>query len=171
LKEKTVTISFRVSESALRALQEDSKKQNVSLNTLANQMFVTYADYDRFLQKFHMVKLSTPTLKRIMNAATDDAIIEAGRSAGSSLPQSFMLAKTGETSVANALEYLRSMGAHANLFDYSEVVHEGKTSVTLSHDLGNKGTLFLTHYVESIFENLDKKLKVRELSDAIAFDV
>ncbi len=171
MKEKTVTISFRVSESALRALQEDSKKQNVSLNTLANQMFVSYAEYDRFLQKFHMVKLSAPTLKRIINAATELAIAEAGKSAGSSVPESFMLAKMGEISVTNALDYLRLMGAHANFFDYSEVVHGGKTTVTLTHDLGDKGSLFLTHYVESIFENLETKPKVRQLSDAIAFDV
>ncbi|MDA4135404.1 MAG: hypothetical protein OK449_00215 [Thaumarchaeota archaeon] len=171
MKEKTVTISFRIAENALRALQEDAKKQNVSLNTLANQMFVAFADYDRFLQKFHMVKLSTPTLKQIINAATDDAIVEAGKNAGSSVPESFMLAKTGELSVPNALDYLKLMGAHANLFDFSEVTHAGKTSVTLTHDLGPKGSIFLTHYVEAIFSSLDKNPKVRQLSDAITFEV
>jgi hypothetical protein len=171
LKERTATISFRISEGALRALQEDAKKQNVSLNTLANQMFVAYADYDRFLQKFHMVKLSTPTLKRIINAATDEAIIEAGKNAGASVPESFILAKTGELSVANALEYLKLMGAHANLFDYSEITHAGKNSVTLTHDLGPKGSLFLTSYVEAIFSSIDKSPKVRQLSDAITFEV
>ncbi|MDA4123341.1 MAG: hypothetical protein OK456_09200 [Thaumarchaeota archaeon] len=171
MKEKTATISFRINEPALRALQEDAKKQNLSLNTLANQMFVSYADYDRFLQKFHMVKLSTPTLKRIINAASEETIIEAGSAAGGSVPESFILAKTGELSVPNALDYLKSMGAHANLFDYSEVTHAGKTSVTLTHDLGPKGSLFLTHYAEALFKTLGKQLKVRELPDAIAFEV
>lgn len=171
LKERTVTISLRVSESALRALQEDAKKQNVSLNTLANQMFVAYSDYDRYLQKFHMVKLSTPTLKRIINAATEQAIIEAGRTAGSSVPESFILAKTGELSVPNSLDYLRMMGAHANLFDYSEVSHGGKLLVTMTHDLGPQGSLFLTSYVEAIFAALGKGLKVRQVADAISFEV
>jgi len=171
LKEKTVTISFRVSETALRALQEDAKKQNVSLNTLANQMFVSYADYDRFLQKFHMVKLSTPTLKRIINAATDEAIVEAGTSAGGSVPGSFILAKTGELSVPNALEYLKLMGAHANLFDYSEVTHSAKISITLTHDLGPKGSLFLKNYVIAIFKPIGRDPKVHELPDAITFEV
>ena len=171
MKEKTVTISFRVSETALRALQEDAKKQNVSLNTLANQMFVSYADYDRFLQKFHMVKLSTPTLKRIINAATDEAIVEAGTSAGGSVPGSFILAKTGELSVPNALEYLKLMGAHANLFDYSEVTHSAKISITLTHDLGPKGSLFLKNYVIAIFKPIGRDPKVHELPDAITFEV
>jgi hypothetical protein len=171
LKEKTVTISFRISETALRALQEDAKKQNVSLNTLANQMFTSYADYDRFLEKFHMVKLSIPTLKRIINAATDEAIVDAGSAAGGSVPESFILAKTGSLSVQSALDYLKLMGAHANLFDYSEVTHEGKTSVTLTHDLGTKGSLFLTRYAEAIFKPLGKQLKIRQLPDAVTFEV
>jgi len=171
LKEKTVTISFRISESALRALQEDARKQNVSLNTLANQMFVSYADYDRFLQKFHMIKLSTPTLKRIINAATDDAIVEAGTAAGGSVPGSFILAKTGELSIPNALDYLKLMGAHANLFDYSEVTHSGKTSVTLTHDLGPKGSLFLSYYITAMLKAIGADVKVQQQPDAITFEI
>jgi len=171
LKERTVTISLRVSESALKALQEDAKKQSVSLNTLANQMFVSYSDYDRYLEKFRMVKISTPTLKRIINAATDEAIVEAGRTAGNSVPESFILAKTGELSLQNALEYLRLMGAHAKMFDYSEVVHNGKVLVTMSHDLGPKGSLFLTNYVEAIFNSVGKVPKVRQSEDAISYEV
>jgi hypothetical protein len=171
LKEKTVTISFRISETALKAIQEDAQKQNVSMNTLVNQMFVSYADYDRFLQRFHMIKLSNPTLKRIINAATDNAIVDAGSAAGSSIPESFILAKTGELSISSALEYLKLMGAHANLFDFSEVTHAGKTSVTLTHDLGEKGSLFLTHYAEALFKPLGTQLKVRQLPDAITFEV
>jgi hypothetical protein len=171
LKERSVTISFRISESALRALQEDAKKQNVSLNTLANQMFTAYSSHDRYLQRLHMVKLSTPTLKRIINAATDEAIVDAGAAAGGSVPETFILAKSGELSIASALEYLQLMGTHANIFDYSEVTHEGKTSVTLMHDLGPKGSLFLTSYVGGLFKPLDRQLKVHQLPDAISFEV
>lgn len=171
LKEKTVTISLRVNESALRALQEEAQKQNVSLNTLANHLFVSYSDYDRYLQKLHMIKLSTPTLRRIVNAATDDAIVEAGKNAGRSVPESFILAKMGELSVQNALEYLKLMGVHANLFDYSEVGRNGKTLVTLSHDLGPKGSIFLANYVESIFATAGKVPKFIQLADAISFEV
>ncbi len=67
-------MSFRISENAFKALQQDAKKNNTSLNTLANQLFMSYAEYDRFLQKFHMVKVSSPNFKRVLNAATKEAI-------------------------------------------------------------------------------------------------
>lgn len=170
-KERTVTISFRVSESAFKALQEEAKKRNVSLNTLANQLFVAFSEYDRFLDRFKMVKISTPTLKKIIDAATDDAIVAAGRTAGASVPESFILAKRGELSVDNAFEYLSLMGAHANLFDYTDLVHSGKNSVTLTHDLGEKGSLFLASYVESVFRSLGRTVKVIQFPDSITVEV
>ena len=46
LRPRTATASFRLDESALSALQEDARKQNVSVNTLLNQLVLTYANYD-----------------------------------------------------------------------------------------------------------------------------
>jgi hypothetical protein len=171
VKEKSVTISFRISESAFKALQNDAKKNNTSLNTLANQLFMAYADYDRFLGKFHMVKISVPTFRRILYAATKDAIVEAGRSAGSSVPESFIRAKMGELNSANAVEYLRLMGAYANLFDYSEITAAGKSSVTLTHDLGENGSLFLASYIDALFRSAGKNVKVSQYENGITIDL
>ncbi len=171
LKEKTVTISFRISESAFKAIQDDAKRNNTSLNTLANQLFTAYADYDRYLQKFHMIKLSTPTLKRILNASTQEAIQEAGRNAGSNLPESFILAKMGVIDLTNAVEYLRLMGAYASLFDYTEVTPPGKHSITLTHDLGPNGSVFLASYAEALFKAAGKSVKVSQYYNGITIEL
>ena len=167
MKEKTVTISFRISEAAFKALQEDSKKHNVSINTLANQLFVTYAEYDRYLSKFRMIKLSAPTFKRILNASTDDAIVDAAKGAGASVPVSFILAQRGEYNLGNAIDYLRMMGAHANLFDFSESIGTGATTITLTHDLGLHGSLFLANYVEGLLRPLGPEFKIMKYADAV----
>ena len=167
MKEKTVTISFRISETAFKALQEDAKKHNVSINTLANQLFVTYSEYDRFLSKFRMIKLSAPTFKRILNASTDDAIVEAAKGAGASVPVSFILAQKGEYNLANAIEYLRTMGAHANLFDFTESIGTGTSTITLTHDLGIHGSIFLANYVDALLKPLGSEYKILKYPDAI----
>lgn len=171
LKERTITISFRVSEKAFKALQEDAKRNNTSLNTLANQLFMTYAEHDRYLQKFHMIKISTPTFKRVLNASSVEAIVDAGRSAGSSVPQSFMLAKMGEITPASVVEYLTLMGTYANLFDYTEISISGKSTITLTHDLGPNGSAYLASYVEAIFKQAGKNVKITQFADGITIDV
>ena len=171
LKPKTATASFRLDESALKAIQEDAKKQNVSVNTMLNQLVLTYANYDRPMKRFHMLKLPASSFMHILQAATDEAIIEAGNSAGKDVPKTYIRAKWGELTVQNALEYLRATADYTNLFEYSEVIRGGRTNVTLSHDFGAKGSLFLQRYVQAIFEPLGKPPRFLPDENAVSFEL
>jgi hypothetical protein len=171
MKPKTATASFRLDESALKAIQEDARKQNVSVNTLLNQLALAYANYDQPMKRFHMIKLPTSSFKHVLEVATNEAAIEAGRSAGKDVPNTYIRAKWGEYSGENALNYLKSTADYTNLFEYSEVVRAGKVNVTLTHDFGAKGNLFLKGYVQAIFEPLGKPLKFVPDENAVAFEL
>ena len=69
MPEKTVTRSFRINESAFLALEEEAKKRNISLNTLVNQLFLSYANFDRYFQSLGMLKMSKVTFRKILKAA------------------------------------------------------------------------------------------------------
>lgn len=170
-KDRSATVSLRISDMALKALQEESKKMNVSMNTLANQIFLSYASYDRYLSRFGMVKVGIPTLRRIISASTDSEIAEAGKYAGRSLPPSFILNMRGKLTLDSVIEYLEMMGRYANMFDYGEVSQGGQTTITLAHDFGEKGSLFLENYVEGMFERLGEKIKVQRYPDSITIEV
>ena len=171
MRPKTATASFRLDESALSTLQEDAKKQSVSVNTMLSQLVLTYANYDRPMKRFHMLKLPASSFKHILQAATDEAIIEAGDSAGKDVPNTNIRAKWGELTMENALSYLRTTADYTNLFEYSEVVHGGNINVTLTHDFGAKGSLFLQRYVQAIFEPMGKPPKFLPDENAIAFEL
>ena len=171
MRPKTATASFRLDESALKAIQEDAKKQNVSVNTMLNQLVLTYANYDRPMKRFHMLKLPASSFVHILQAATDEAIIEAGKSAGKDVPKTYIQAKWGELTAQNALEYLKATADYTNLFEYSEVMRGGKVSVTLSHDFGAKGSLFLQRYVQAIFEPLGKPPRFLPDENAVSFEL
>jgi hypothetical protein len=171
MKPKTATASFRLDESALEAIQEDAKKQNVSVNTLLNQLLLTYANYDRPMKRFQMIKLPASTFRYILQDTHDETIIEAGTSAGNDVPKTYILAKWGDITTEHCLDYLRTMSTHAKLFEYSQVVHEGKLSVILSHTFGAKGSLFLQHYVQAVFAPLGDILKFRPDENAVVFEL
>ena len=63
------------------------------------------------------------------------------------------------------------MADHANLFEYSDVLHGGKISVTLSHNFGAKGSLFLKQYVQAIFASLGKSPKFSPDENAVVFEL
>jgi len=170
-KPKTATASFRLDDQALSAIQEDARKQNVSVNTLLNQLVLTYANFDRPMKRFRMIKLPASTFKHLLQAATTETVTEAGHATGEDVPKTYIRAKWGELSVENALNYLRITADHTNLFEYSEVTRGGKVNVTLSHDFGAKGSLFLQRYVQAIFEPLGRPPKFLPDENAVAFEV
>jgi len=163
IREKTVTRSFRIKESAFEALQEEAEKRNISINTMMNLLLASFAEYDRFLEEFHMLKLSQSTLTKILQASTTEAIKEAGRKAGGTLPKSFVLAKHGRVSQETLLEYLTLLSRYANLFELNITRNSGHITVTLVHDLGTKGSDFLGEYVRTM-------LKEAGYDDSIEFD-
>jgi predicted HicB family RNase H-like nuclease len=57
VRDKTVTRSFRISEGVFLALEEEAKKRNISLNTLVNQLFLSYANFDRHFQTPGFLKM------------------------------------------------------------------------------------------------------------------
>lgn len=132
---------------------------------------LAYANFDRPMKRFHMVKVPASSFKHILEAATNEAIAEAGNSTGIDVPKTYIRAKWGELSAENALAYLRTTADHTNLFEYSEVVRAGKVNVTLSHDFGPKGSLFLQHYVKAIFEPLGKMPGFLPDENAVSFEV
>ncbi len=117
MRSKTATASFRLDEGALKALQEDARKQNISVNTLLNQLILTYANYDRPMKRFHMVKVSGSTFRHILQAARNETIVEAGNLAGKDGPKTSILATSGEVTSENALTYLKTMGDYSALFE------------------------------------------------------
>jgi hypothetical protein len=171
LRGKTATASFRLDEVALNTLQEDSKKQNVSVNTLLNQLVLTYANYDRPMKRFHMIKLPASSFKHLLQAATDATISEAGDSAGKDVPKTYINSKWGELTVENALNYLKITADYTCLFEYSEITRAGRTNVTLTHDFGAKGSLFLQKYVQAIFEPLRKPVRFLPDENAVVFEI
>jgi hypothetical protein len=145
--------------------------QNVSVNTLLNQILLAYSSYDRPMKRFQMIKLPAPTFNYVLQAATNEAAAKAGRLAGKDVPKTYIRAKWGILNAENSLEYLRAMSAHAKLFDYSEVIHDGTLSITLSHNFGAKGSLFLQNYVEEVFSQSGKVPKFSHDENAVVFEL
>ena len=143
----------------------------MSINTLLNQLLLTYANYDRPMNRFQMLKLSASDFRYVLRGAQDETVAEAGRQAGGDVPKTYILAKWGRLTKENSLNYLKTMSTYAKLFDYSEVLNEGTLFVTLSHNFGAKGTLFLQNYVKAMFALVDMLPKFSPDENAVVFEL
>ncbi len=172
MPERTVTRSFRINETAFLALEEEAKKHNISVNTLVNQLFLSYANFDRHFQKFGMLKISKVAYRKTLNALPEKEIIEAAKEVAQNSGRVVILARYGALSLSGVLEYLMSLAEYAYFFEYNEVLSsEGRRVITLTHSLGPKFSTFLIAYVKSLFEQISMDPQLSSTEDSITIKV
>jgi hypothetical protein len=161
---KTVPKSFRLDESALIAVEKEAVSLSVSANTLVNQILKQFSEFDRFARRINTVKLSSSIFQGMLSAVKTDSLIEVAKAAGSSIPQALVTAKSGKVTVDSLLDHLRILAIYANLYEYSENPDPQGQVATLMHDFGLNWSIFLVHYITSMFEQVGISPKL-EMSD------
>ena len=170
-REKSLTRSFRISESVFKALNDDAKSRNVSVNTLVNQLLLAYTEWGRFIEKAGTIYTSKAAYMPLLNGASDEAIIEACRVSGSDTPKALILAKHGVLSLRTVLDFIRAASTYGGYAEYNEVEAQGKTVVTLIHDLGRKGSLYITQVLESTFATLNIHPKMSSSDHSVVIEI
>ena len=168
---KTVTTTFRIDEKAFQAIQEDAKKQNVSVNTLVNQLLLGYANYDRVMKRFQMMKIPASTFKTVLDGSSEEAIKAAAKAAGESIAKTFVVAISGSFTLENILEGFRTSASYINAFEYSEFPHTDSVTITLTHNFGRKGNIFLREWIQTMFGELHLQPKFLPDENAVIFEI
>ena len=163
-KPKTVPKSFRIDECAVIAVEKEAAAQQVSPNTLVNQILTQFSEFERFAKRINTVKPSSFVFRGILEAADIDKVIEVAKTAGSSIPQAFVTAKSGRVDIESLLDHLRTLSQYAHLYEYSENLDSREHVTTLVHDFGLKWSIFLVHYITAMFEQIGVSAKL-EMSD------
>ena len=172
MPEKTVTRSFRINERAFLALEEEAKRRDISLNTLVNQLFMSYANFDRYFQRLGMIKISKVTFRKILNAAPANEIVEVAREVAQNSSTVIILAKYGTMSLTSVLEYLNNYADYSSFVERSEVVSpSGKRVITLIHSYGEKGSIFVKAYAKALFELIDMEPKLSSTENSVTIEV
>ena len=169
--DKTVTHSFRISEGALKAIEDESRRQNVSVSTLINQQLLSYSELERFVRRLGLIKISSATFQRLLEAGSIEHVAKAGAEAGIDSPSSIMLAKYGEQTLDTTMDYLEMLSEFANLFEFSRVEQGGKTIITLIHRLGPKGSIFFENYMKNLFQSAKYSPKISTTDHSVIIEV
>jgi hypothetical protein len=153
--DKTVIRSFRISEKAFQALGEGAASERVSLNTFVNQLFLNYAEFDRFVGKVHPLDLPSPLLRLILDAVPEEKIVTVGKTWGSNgINRQQVLEMTGSFTCEGVIDLMKKVAGHAR-FEFSDVVdRQGKRTFTMIHHLGRNYSILIATILETILYTL-----------------
>lgn len=169
---KTVTRSFRISQSAFTALEEGAARHRVSLNTLVNQMFLSYADVDRFFERTGYVKVAKSAFRIILEQIPEKNLAEAAQRTARESGKTIILAKYGTLSLETVLDFVRTFVVFTNFAEYNEVLSpDRKRVITLMHNNGMRFSILLGQSIISIFEMIDVHPKTTLTEESFVFKI
>ena len=161
LAKKSATITFRIDENYEKSLRKEAEEKRISLNTLANQIFGDHVEFGQFMKKFGMVEMSKGSFRDLLEILDEKNIINFAKSVGSKEPKDFILFKWTELSPKSISEFISMYFEHCGYGMCNMQTTESEITVSIHHEFGKKGSLFLKSFLEAIIQStLEKETNV-----------
>jgi hypothetical protein len=145
---KTMLRTIRLSKELEELLRKDANSKRISVGALISTILTKYSQWDRYTEKFDMITFRHETLRAILEATEDEALIKKGREIGAKIPREFLMFWFKKTDLDSYLRYLELLCNYGGFARY-ELEADGQVYViTLLHNMGEKWSLFLKHIME-----------------------
>ncbi|MGC2382757.1 MAG: hypothetical protein WA631_06575 [Nitrososphaeraceae archaeon] len=152
-RKKTATISFRMDSKYEQLLRNEAEEKKVSLNTLANQIFGEHLEWQRYIERFGTIVMSKDAFKLILEFLSEEKVIDLASSIASKAPVEFILFKWKDLNSDNVINFVRMFFGHCGYGQYDYIKDKSTNKFSIRHELGRKGSLFLTTYIKTVVKS------------------
>ena len=157
---KSTSISFRIDESILNKLKNEAKENDISLNTLANQVFKRYVEWDSFGTKVGMVPVAKPLLIELFSELDENRLAELADKIGKRVVNEVTMFVKGTLDEESFMKWFESR-LRASPFEVNHVIQEnGAHSFIIKHDMGIKWSTFHKMIIEQFFKTIKKDVDI-----------
>ncbi|GEM_PF-3941604 len=160
MPDKNETVSFRIDSKLLKALRDDAKHEQISLNSLVHKIFFMHANWYTHSIKNRLFMFPVEAFVDILNELSDEQIIEHSKKfAKKTIALDYTLGITGKSS-ADAFFSTLNFWAKSSGFDFQTNENEDYKGITIMHNAGKKFSLLISLYFRSIFDSYKVKYTV-----------
>ena len=153
-KQTTEGVTFRIPSSSITQLREESKKKQVNLNTLVNQIIKDHLDWHANAALAGFFYVPRPTFRRLVDHLTEEEISElAIIIAKKDLDIGLLL--TGEFTLSSFLNILENY-SRISTFAYKHEVANEVHNFIIQHDMGRNYSFFVKEIFQYIFQDVFK---------------
>ena len=167
---ETEGATFRLRKIALDKLRNDATQKQISLNTLANQIFEQYLDYNANAAKAGLIAFPRVLLIKLMDKLSEDEIVQIAQNIATTHVKEMVLLLKGiytiESFLAVGESWIRASG-----FPFKHEVSRTRHLYIIQHDLNKKWSLYLSKLFEFVMEDLERKPIFQITNNSIVFEV
>ena len=152
-RKATSTMTFRIEDSLAKALRSESESKHVSLNTLVNQIFKRYVEWDMYETKVGMIPMAKPIVAVLFQNMTPQDVISMATKTGKTAIRDMALFMKKKMDVDSFLSWFETRMWMSNI-ELSHEVDNGVHSYIMKHELGYNWSLYHKTTLELIFNEI-----------------
>ena len=169
-KKKTTTITFRIDSNVMNKIYSKAEQEDITLNTLINQILKRYVEWDMYEGKAGMVPINKLVLKKLFQELSEEEVINMSRDIAKSAVYNTALFMKGKGKLdGNSFVswFLSRMKTSSEITENNE---NGTSTYTIKHDIGMNWSLYHKTILESIFmENLQRPVQTSMTDSTLTF--
>lgn len=150
-KQTTEGITFRVPSSSIHQLREESKKKQVSLNTLVNQILKEHLDWHTYAAEARLFHVPRSLFSRIVDKLTDEALSELAITNAEKDFVDIGLLLRGEFTLPSFLNILENW-SRVSSFPYKHEINNDAHNFIIQHDMGRNFSFLIKELYRYILE-------------------
>lgn len=160
---KSRPVTFRISESIAKELENEAEVDKVSLNTLANQILAGYVEWYSNAAKAGYIPVRKSLMTKLMSKFTEEEIGEIAKEvAGDTIDINLVLRK--EFTTSSVMEIIESKIKFSG-FNFRSEVRDSEHMLVIQHEMGRKWSIYLGRLFEAEFNLLKAKKPQVTISD------
>ncbi len=173
MKPKPATTTFRLDGQTLTFLRKQAEEQKTSLNTLVNQIFSKYAEWDAFGEKYGFVNFPHDFYRGIIDSADEGQLRRNASVAGRQL-RDYLLFSFKRADTSTFVCSLKLAGRYSGMGSFEIEQERSTCKVIVHHSLGRKHSLYVCTALEEAIISIvgvHPKCEVTDVSVIIEFAI
>lgn len=154
----------------LNELRREAENRQISLNTLANQMFKQFIDWHFSAAKAGWIPAQREMLRKLINKYSDEESRELGKYVADFQMPDLILLLRRQYDFDSFLDVMEAL-LKVSQFPYNHSENDGKHVFVIQHDLGKKWSLYMTQLFLSVCEELASRPEIMSTDNTVTMKV
>lgn len=171
-RKATTTITFRINSDVMRKVSSKAEQEEISLNTLVNQVLKRYSEWDMYERKAGMIPVNRRVIKMLFEGLSKEEVVKMSREVAKNEVYNIALFMKGKSKLDVDSFISWFLSRMKNCSEITENKEGYNKTYILKHDLGENWSLYHKTVLDSIFTDcLQTPIQISITDSTIVFTV
>lgn len=162
-------MTFRIDENVIKILRSESKRNQITLNSLVNQLLKRYVEWDMYEPKVGFIPIAKPIVIELFSNRSYEEISTMAKEIGIDVVHDIALFMKNRMDLDSFLSWFERRMA-SSLTETNHTLQDGYHVYVLKHELGKNWSLYHKIIIELMFNKIfNKTVSVTVSSTTIRF--